>query len=285
MNYEWLFAFAVFAEHLNFTRAAKQLHLSQPALHVQIRKLGDAVGRPLYRRKGRTLALTQEGKRLAAFGREVQERGQLVLGELRGETPSSPIILASGYGAFLYLLGPAIRRFPKDKWPLRLLTMSGPETTEAVQEARANLGVIATEDVPVDLRSVRIRTVGQKVVVPRSHRLATRRSLRAADLDGERLVVAPIGSPHRTMLAHTLSAAGCKWAVAVEANGWELMLQFAKVGVGIAIVNAFCSPPSGTVGIPLDGAPEISYYLIERAGSSNEGMDMMRRLIVGTVAG
>ncbi|MFZ5890453.1 MAG: LysR family transcriptional regulator [Myxococcota bacterium] len=72
MNYEWVFAFTEFAEHLNFTRAAKQLHISQPALHVQIRKLSEEVGRPLYRRTGRSLSLTPEGKRLAVFGREVQ---------------------------------------------------------------------------------------------------------------------------------------------------------------------------------------------------------------------
>jgi len=53
MNYEWIFAFVVFAEHLNFTRAAHQLHISQPALHVQIKKLSDAIGRPLYRRNGK----------------------------------------------------------------------------------------------------------------------------------------------------------------------------------------------------------------------------------------
>src|SRR5215475_9867837 len=121
MNYDWLFAFVVFAEHRSFTHAARRLHISQPALHVQIRKLAEAVGRPLYRRDGRALSLTPEGLRLAAFGREVAERGRAVLEELRGRPPSGPVVLASGQGAFLYLLGPAIRRFPKDRWPLRLL--------------------------------------------------------------------------------------------------------------------------------------------------------------------
>src|SRR5262245_4265465 len=141
MNYERIFAFAVFADHLNFTRAARQLHISQPALHVQIKKLAEEVGCPLYRRTGKALSLTQEGKRLAAFGREVQQRGRSVVEELRGESVSGPVVLASGQGAFLYLLGPAIQRFPKDKWPLRLVSMSGPEAIEAVREAKAQLCV------------------------------------------------------------------------------------------------------------------------------------------------
>jgi LysR family transcriptional regulator, low CO2-responsive transcriptional regulator len=284
MNYEWLFSFRVFSEHLSFTYAAKSLHLSQPALHVQIRKLGEVIGCPLYRRIGRSLSLTPEGKRLATFAREVEERGRSVLGSLRGEADSGPIALASGYGAFQYMLGPAIRRFLTKRWPLRLVTMSGPEAIEAVRDARAHLGVVAAEEAPADLRTTRLRSVGQKVVLPKAHRLAKRRSIRAADLDGEKLVVAPSGSPHRAMVSHVLAAARCKWTVAVEANGWEPMLQFAKYGVGITIANDFCPPPTGMVGIRLEGAPAISYYLIERAGFASDGTKALGKLIVETAS-
>jgi DNA-binding transcriptional LysR family regulator len=283
MNYEWLFAFVVFAEHLNFTRAAKQLHLSQPALHVQIKKLSEAIGRSLYHRDGKTLSLTPEGKHVAAFGREVQERGRSVLEELRGQSLSGPVVLASGQGAFLYLLGPAIRRFPKDKWPLRLLSMTGPDAIEAVREAKAHLCVVATDSPPTDLPAVWLRSVGQNVVLSASHRLAKRRSLRPADLRGEKFVVAPAGSPHRAMLAQVLQVSGYELNVAVEATGWDLMLQFAKYGVGIAVVNDFCPAPTGTVGIPLEGVPEISYYLIGRAGFTSRGTDVMHKLVTETV--
>ncbi|HKE15485.1 MAG TPA: LysR family transcriptional regulator [Kofleriaceae bacterium] len=285
MNYEQLFAFVAFAEHLNFTHAAARLHISQPALHMQIKKLGEAVGRPLYRRVGRALFLTPEGRQLAAFGREVAERGRSVLEELRGQPRSGPVVLASGQGAFLYLLGPAIRRFPKHTWPLRLVAMSAPDAIEAVREARAHLGVaaLARDAVPADLESVPLREVGQRVVVPRSHRLARRRSVGPADLAGEPLVVAPAGSPHRVMLAQLLEAAGVSWSVAVEATGWELMLQFARYGVGIAVVNDFCPPPRGMVARPLAGAPAITYHLVGRAGSASKGAGAMRALILETV--
>ena len=48
----WLQAFITFAEHANFTHAAKAMHLSQPALHLQIQRLSEAVGVPLYTRQG-----------------------------------------------------------------------------------------------------------------------------------------------------------------------------------------------------------------------------------------
>jgi len=283
MNYDWIFAFVVFAEHLNFTRAARQLHLSQPALHVQIKKLSAAIGRPLYRRAGRALVLTPEGRRVAAFGREVQDRGRSVLEELRGQAPSGPVVLASGQGALLYLLGPALRRFPKARWPLRVLALQGPAAIEAVREATAQLCVVTTEAPPGDLVAVRLRAVGQKVVLPVGHRLANRRSLRPGDLGGEPLVVAPAGSPHRTMLAQLLRAGGNELNVAVEATGWELMLQLARYGVGLAVVNDFCPAPAGTVGVPLAGAPDTIYYLLRRGGVTSPGLEAMHELITSTV--
>jgi DNA-binding transcriptional LysR family regulator len=191
-------------------------------------------------------------------------------------------VLASGQGAFLYLLGPAIQRFPKDRWPLRLLSMSGPDAIEAVREAKAHLSVIATETPPADLIATPLRSVGQKVVLPASHRLARRRSLRPIDLRDQPLVVAPAGSPHRGMLQQLLRAGGCEMSVAVEATGWELMLQFAKYGIGVAVVNDFCPAPRGMVDIPLEGAASITYYLIERDARPSPGAEAMRALIFET---
>ncbi len=283
MNYERLFAFAAFADQMSFTRAAQQLHISQPALHVQVRKLAEEIGRPLYRRSGRALVLTAEGKVLAAYGREVQDRGRGVLEELRGQSSSGPVTVASGEGAFLYLLGPAIRRFPKERWPLRLLTSSGPEALEAIRESRAHLGVVGSAGPPQDLAATALRTIGQKVLLPSGHRLARRRALRPADLSAERLVVGPTGRPHRAMLDQLFRSAGCALQVAVEATGWELMIHFARLGVGLAVVNDFCPVPKGMVGIRLEGAPDVTYYLVERDGIARPGVKAMRQLILDTV--
>lgn len=283
MNHEWLFAFVVFAEHLNFTRAAVELHISQPALHVKIRKLSEAVGRPLYLRSGRTLALTSEGRRLAAFGREAQERDRAVLEDLRGQRTSGPVVLASGQGAFLYLLGTAIRRFPKNRWPLRLLSMPGTEVLEHVRESRAHLGVVGGEVRAPDLAVERLRSVEQMVVVPSTHRHAKRRSLRPENLAGENIVVSPEGTPHRMMLTNLLRVARCEWSVAVEATGWELMLHFVQSGVGIGVVNDFCPVPRGFVGLRLEGAPPTDYVLVSRRGPKADGVELLHRLIVDTV--
>ena len=283
MNHEWLSSFVTFADKLNFTHAAKERHISQPALHVQIKKLSEEVGVPLYRREGRGLTLTAEGKKLAAFGRAMKEQSNDVLRELRGESASGPVVLASGQGAFLYLLGRAIRRFPKAKWPLRLLTMRGPDAVDAVRDGEAHLAVAVLDRKLDDLPCTQLRSVGQIAVMPKSHRLARRRRLEPGDLHEEKLVVPPEGSPHRMMLEQAIRTDGGTLTVGVEAGGWELMLEFAKNGMGIAVVNDFCGAPRGCVAVEVQRLPKATYCLVERARST-KGMDRLRSLIVNTVS-
>lgn len=284
MNLDWLLSFAVFAEHLNLTHAARALHITQPALHSQIRKLAEAVGRPLYRREGRALRLTPEGQRLASHARAVRQQTAEVLAEIRGESSEGPVVLVAGRGAFGYLLGPAIRAFPKDRWPLRLLTAAGPQAVESIRQARAQLGVVAGTAPPVGLFAVELTRVGQSVIVPRGHRLARRRKLELSDLAGERLIVAPAGRPHRTMLTTLLAAQSVEWEVAVEADGWELMLQFARFGMGLAVVNDFCPAPRGMVAVPLRGVPPTPYHLVSRTSELRGGAAALRDRIVSGLA-
>ena len=74
MNIEALESFRVFARTLNFTRAAEQRYLTQPALHKQIKLLGESLGVELYVRRGRELKLTEAGVAVAKFSREVLDR-------------------------------------------------------------------------------------------------------------------------------------------------------------------------------------------------------------------
>ena len=57
-------AFEASARHLNLTRAAEELHVTQTAVSQHIRKLEDRLGKPLFRRLPRGLALTDEGQAL-----------------------------------------------------------------------------------------------------------------------------------------------------------------------------------------------------------------------------
>jgi LysR family transcriptional regulator, low CO2-responsive transcriptional regulator len=93
---EWLASFIVFAEELSFTRAAARLHISQPAFHVQIRKLAETLGVTLYHRAGRGLALTAKGRELLAFARESRDETDAFLARFSGDGAVATTVLAAG---------------------------------------------------------------------------------------------------------------------------------------------------------------------------------------------
>src|SRR4051794_22421456 len=117
-----LAAFAVFADHLNLTRAAAVLHLSQPSLHAKLATLSRELGRPLYRKVGRRLILTPDGEQVARFARDHNDRLARLLHELRTTPTTRPIVLAAGHAAYLHVLGDVIRAtLPARPGGLRLL--------------------------------------------------------------------------------------------------------------------------------------------------------------------
>lgn len=278
MDSDLLASFVVFAEHLNFTAAARELHISQPALHVQVRKLSEQVGLPLYRRRGRTLVLTADGERVASFARDQADRATRFLADLRGDTAEGPVVLAAGHGAYQYLLGPVLRSVARARSTrLQMLVLNGPDAIESVTSARSHVAVAAI-DTPTQLESLPFRDVGQIAVVPRDHRLAKRRRLTISDLDGEPLIVPPQNQPHRTMLGLAFASSRANLQIGVEATGWALMLELVRSRAGVAIVNDFCPPPPGTKAIPIKGLPVVRYRIYHRRDPSPRVAELVDRL-------
>lgn len=256
-------------EHGSMTAAAAALHLSQPALHGQLARLAEQVGAPLYRRCGRGIELTPEGIQALACARSIEERWQALRNDLAGGGPPAPVVLAAGQGAFLHLIGPALRAFhARSIAPLRLLTRAGPQAIDALRRGEVHLAVAATPQVPEGTAGDVLARVGAAALVPRRHPLARKRTLRLRDLDGERLIVPPPGAPHREALARALEAEGIRWEPAVEAQGWELAARFARMGLGIAVVNAFVRAEPGVHARPLHGLAAVTYRVLRRDGEA-----------------
>jgi len=71
MELEQLVHFLAVAEHGSFTRAAKEVALSQPALSRSIAKLEDELGQPVFERQSRQVVLTDAGRLLRPRARQV----------------------------------------------------------------------------------------------------------------------------------------------------------------------------------------------------------------------
>ena len=117
-------AFEASARHLNLTRAAQELHVTQTAVSQHIRNLEDRVGKPLFRRLPRGLALTDEGQALLPTVSEAFGSLQRALEQLADNRPRE-VLTVGVVGTFAvgWLL-PRLRQF-QEACPfvdLRLLT-------------------------------------------------------------------------------------------------------------------------------------------------------------------
>ena len=269
MRLDWLESFVAFAETLSFTRAAERLHVSQPALHVQVKKLGEDLGVTLYRRDGRALELTDEGRRVEAFARSVTSDVGDFRRELAGDAARAPVVVSAGRATQLYLLAEPLRAWVSPgARRVRLRTETREETLDALLSGRAHVGVAPLDSVPLSIEARSFRTFPTLCIVPDGHRLARRRRLRVADLDGCRLVLPPADRPHHAAVVAALRAVGAHADVVIEAGGWELMTHYASLGLGIAVVNGIAPVPEGVRAVALHGLPKITYHALLARGRS-----------------
>jgi LysR family transcriptional regulator, low CO2-responsive transcriptional regulator len=251
-------AFAVFAEHRNFTTAAVELRISQPSLHVKIARLAEALGVELYQREGRGLVLTPEGQRLAEFAGETLRRVDDFLGDLREDLPM--VRIAAGRATLRWVLSSALQGIARSGRSVHMITANRDAALAALTAGQADLACTALDPPPPHLGQRQIASYPQVLVVPARHPLAARKRLRLADLEGLALLVPPPGRPHRRALDRALLEAGVGWAVAAEVDGWDLMVHFAELGLGATIVNGCVQLPAKLRAIPVSDLPPVRYW-------------------------
>ena len=110
--------FEAVARHLSYTRASEELHLTQPAVSMQIKQLEQAVGLPLFEQLGKRIYLTEAGREMERYSREItallQEASQ-VFDELKGlKRGRLTIAVASTANYFVpQLLATFCKRYPE----------------------------------------------------------------------------------------------------------------------------------------------------------------------------
>ncbi|HSR43452.1 MAG TPA: LysR family transcriptional regulator, partial [Longimicrobiales bacterium] len=150
LNYRHLLYFQAVAHEGSVTAAAELLHVSQPSVSAQVRKLERALGYDLFDRSGRSMTLTHEGKVVLEYADEIFRLGRELQETIRGRLEGRPMRLVVGLAATIpnlvafHLLDPA---FGLDD-PVRLV----------VRESRTDrlLADLATHDVDLVLADMPI---------------------------------------------------------------------------------------------------------------------------------
>jgi len=101
LNYHHLRYFWVIAKENSLTRAAQRLHVSQSALSIQLRKLEDMLGHPLFEREGKRLVLTEAGRMAMDYAQTIFSTGEELLSTLRQRSTGNRQVLRVGSVATL----------------------------------------------------------------------------------------------------------------------------------------------------------------------------------------
>jgi len=222
----------------SFTRAAERLHVSQPTITTQIGQLEDLYRTELFHRKGRRVQLTEVGLHLLELSRQIfsleadvvqllSDAGELRTGHLR--------VAAVGPSHVTKMLVAFNQRYSGIK--ISVSTGNSQDVLERLLDYRADVGVLA--QVVPDKRFVSTPFSEHPVVVftPANHRFARRRSIRTAELHGERLILREPGSTTRKALESALSAAKAEPRVVMEIASREIIREAVVQGIGIAAVS------------------------------------------------
>jgi DNA-binding transcriptional LysR family regulator len=238
-------SFLSVAETLHFGRSARLLHLSQPALSLQIKSLEDELGLELLKRNRQGTILTEAGRvfrdsaaialeQLEAATRKAQWAASGKLGRIR-----IGFISTAGHEIVPNLMRRFHKLYPEVEFSLRNVLTS--EQVEKIQNGALDVGFLR---LPVgQIHGVEITTVHSEplvAVVPLNHDLARAKEVRLQDLHAEKFVMyeRSYAPGFHDFLIGLLSRAGVVPDVSQTAGEMSTLISLVDSGMGVALLPA-----------------------------------------------
>lgn len=233
-------AFLAVARLGSFTRAASELHVSQPALTVQIRQLEESLKVRLFDRNKRQVVLTQIGRDLLPSLAQVLTDLESVmsasqdLANLRRGSVSVACLPSVAAG----LLPMAIRRFAAD-YPDIAVHVSDVVAERIVQLVKAeevDFGIGSRLGPDRDVDVIDFLTDQLCVFFPEDHPLARRPRPALRDVVAYPLILTGRGTSARTMIDRVLEKEELEITLACEANYMSTAIGLVRAGLGVSIL-------------------------------------------------
>jgi len=238
MTLQQLSYFLAAVEHGSFSSAAEALHLAQPSLSEQIRRLEAELGVALFARGARRLELTEAGRLLVP-----RAQATLLAAQEAAEAVREVRTLTGGTAAFgtfgnapPYLLADLVQGF-RQRHPgvrIRVVGQNSTEVVDAVREGRLEAGLIV---LPVDDRGLDVRPALRDEILFTS----TDAARTASPMTIERLAEVPLilydarfgwEDPTRRQLLERAQQAGVKLEPDIEVEYLDAALEIAARGLG-----------------------------------------------------
>jgi len=266
--------FVAVAQELHFGRAAKRLHIAQPSLSQQIRRLESQLGVALLTRTSRRVELTPAGAALLRDGERLLRHAERAVAAAR--KASDDTLTIGFYGsAATALLPPTLKAFtrthPSTRVTIRELLFGSLDelTNGALDVAFTRLRADQVEHLPV--RLIQLSQEPRLLALPRSHRFADRTELSLSELDQDGFVVNP--AAQENALARWRSEQhrhGLPGRITAEARSVTELLAMVAAGTGVSLVPAAIArhhqPPDITY-VPVPDAEPAVVSLVWTPGS------------------
>ena len=241
MNMHQLRVFCEVAETGSFSAASEKLHLTQPAVTLQVKNLEEYYQLKFFERTGKKVLLTEEGKVLFDIaGRilDLDRQAEEVIADLKGLSRGSVRIGTSFSFADDYL--PSLLEAFHKKYPKIFIQVSTGNTSQVIDDTLLHKNDIAFVAYrPANSRLVVREFVSDVLVaiVPNQHKLRERESITLNELNGERLILREPGSSYRGMVDEAFRKKRISPLIVMESASTSAIKKMVESGAGIGILS------------------------------------------------
>ncbi len=231
--------FAEVARCMSFSVAAEKLHLTQPAVSIQIKHIADAIGMPVFEQTGREIALTAAGRELLLTVRELDDawnRFESAIADLQGfKRGKLRVALVTTAKHFLpRMLGQFYQRYPDIEIELEIANRE--KIVERIRNNQDDLYVMSLP--PRELEVVSYPFLDNEFVVlaPQSH-WAVGQTLSLVDLANEPFILREAGSGTRHVIDDYVRTSGVNLKVRLSLASNEAIRDLVACGMGLTVLS------------------------------------------------
>lgn len=290
-----LHVFRVVADTLNFSKAAEELHLTQPAVTSQVRTLEEGLGIALFDRVGRSAKLTPAGTTLLRYVRQIETLSNEAIAALApfGVQEGAELNIGASHTIGVYLLPKLLPQILRE-WPklrIHVMTGSSSDVLNALAGHQISIGLIEAPAHRPDLKIERFFGDELCLILPPNHRWANKPILRAAEIVQEPILLREAGSGMRRFVEEYLERNGVlrqQLHTTVDMNSTEAIISAVEAGLGIGFVPTLAVEKAVRIGsvkvVPLENGPicrELSIALLGgpiNGGPIRELLELLRSL-------
>lgn len=262
--------FEAIARHLSFTRAAETLHLTQPTVSMQIKKLADSVGEPLVHQTGKRIELTETGQALAVAARDIFAVLERFEGDMaarrglqRGRLRLAAVTTASYFAP--RLLGEFARLHPGIEVSLRVCNRE--QLIASLNEHLDELYILGTPPEDAALIATPFMDNPLVPIAAPGHPLAGKRRISLHELAEQAWLLRESGSGTRKAVEARFADSGLTLSPRLELGSNEAIKQAVLSGLGISALSAQAldlHPPGQFAVLDAEGFPIRRQWYIAR---------------------